>query len=74
MNENIAKKMQFGSYLNFLFSAKFIRLNTLAKFAVDGGMGDLKDYKVISIRLQLDMTMRTQRKNVSVGHSIKRSE
>ena len=47
MNENIAKKLPFGSYVDFLFPAKSIRLSTLARYAVDGVMGGLKDQKVI---------------------------
>ena len=47
MNEKVAKQMPFGSYFDFLFPAKSIRLSTLTKFAIDGVMGDLKDQKII---------------------------
>jgi hypothetical protein len=39
--------MPFGSYFDFLFPAKSIRLSTLAHFAIQGAMGELKDAKVI---------------------------
>jgi hypothetical protein len=47
MNEKVAKQMPFGSYFDFLFPAKSVRLSTLGKFAIDGVMGELKDQKVI---------------------------
>ena len=47
MNERVAKQLPFGSYFDFLFPAKSVRLSTLTKFAIDGVMGDLKDQKVI---------------------------
>lgn len=54
LGENVNKKMPFGSYLDFLYPAKSVKLSTVAHFCIEGVEGKFGDSKVIKNQTLID--------------------